>query len=122
MTLVDPHEEISRNTSRLICLTFSSELSGRRPSDFLPFKLLYYAHRDNGSFDTHIWMLKTLLGRSKDDPTTLRLYIVAASFPKMKHRMKNRFISERYFHCLIGMDLKTFDFTEPPYIDSEGPL
>jgi hypothetical protein len=76
-------------------------------------------------------MLKTLLGRSqqsKEGSTTLNLYIVAASFPKMKHRMNNRRLSKHYLSCLTEMKLKTSHFTEPPHVatataepDSENP-
>ena len=65
-------------------------------------------------------MLKTLLGQSRHNPNTLRLYIVAASFPKMLHRMKIR-LSEHYFDCLNGIESGTFGFTEPPCIATKKP-
>jgi len=90
-------------------------MSGRCFGDFLPFKLSCHARRGNESFDTHIWMLKTLLGRSGKDTKTLQLYIIAASIPKMLYRME-RHISTCYFDCLTNMKLTTFDFPEPPHM------
>ena len=60
------------------------------------------------------------------DAKTLPLYIVAASFPKMNHRMRSPRLSQHYFDCLTGMELKDFGFTEPTHIgtvetNSENP-
>jgi hypothetical protein len=61
-------------------------------------------------------MLKTLLGRrSVEDLQTFRLYVIAASFPKMLSRMANRLVSERYLSCLLNLRETTFKFIEEPY-------
>ena len=63
-------------------------------------------------------MLKTLLGRvgqSKFAFDTLQSYIIAASFPKMLHRMDNRrTLAKCYYDCLIKTESKTFDYRDPP--------
>jgi hypothetical protein len=69
-------------------------------------------HRGKESFDTHVWMLKTLLSRSlpEEDQTHFLKYITAASFPKMIRRMDDKQISVPYYACL--QNLKTFPFIE----------
>ena len=64
-------------------------------------------------------MLKTLIGRK--DLKRLQLYIIAASFPKMLHRITNNRVSVKYFDCLQDMKLDTISFTEPPKVATTGP-
>src|ERR1700679_4144726 len=100
------------------CLTLTSRLSGGHSSDILPSKPSCYIYRGKESFDTHIWMLKTLLGQSVTDPKkdTFQLYVVAACFPKMLRRMETEGIPKLYFDCLLGLKSKTFGYIEQPYI------
>ena len=74
----------------------------------------YHAHRGNESFDTHVWILKTLLeraGKSEDDLDTFFHYIIAVSFQKMNARMTNKHISTTYYGCL--QNLTTFPYLGP---------
>ena len=68
------------------------------------------------SFDTHIWMLKTLLGISKDLKSFNR-YVISASFPKMCRRLDGGPILKCYFNCLLNLEKTTFQFIKYP--DSE---
>lgn len=63
---------------------------------FLLPKLICHAHRGKETFETHIWMLKTLLARSQCDLDTLQHFSIAASFLKMLSRMDNRFVSQPF--------------------------
>jgi hypothetical protein len=68
--------------------------------------LPYHAHRQEESFETHVWMLKTLLGRvaeSERHLNTFHEYIIAVCFKKMAKRMENKEISVLYFHCLTNL-------------------
>jgi hypothetical protein len=85
----------------------------------------YHAHRGKESFDTHVWILETLLTRTRisrpnnrdddskpdSDVDIFQYYIIAASFPKMINRMKNKLISTSYYDCL--QHLTTFPFIPP---------
>jgi hypothetical protein len=76
--------------------------------------LSYHTHRGEEPFDTHVWILKTLLertGNSEDDMDAFHHYIIAACFPKMNSRMTDKFISTTYYDCLLN--LKTFSFIPP---------
>ena len=104
-------------------MTLSSKLSGTWPGDFLPSNPschYYDSHRGNESFDTHIWMLKTFLGRSRssDGLKTLQLYSIAASFRKMLSRMENRRIAKTYLNCLTNLKSRTFELIELPHIET----
>ena len=73
--------------------------------------LSYHAHRGRESFETHVWMLKTLLWqskRSKEDVDAFLLYGIAVSFGKMKARMANKHFSVPYLRCLLKQT--TFPF------------
>lgn len=63
-------------------------------------------------------MLKTLIGRSSqpEGRTTLSLYVIAVSFPKMLRRMHGSRITKCYFDCLQRLKSKTFEFVEQPNI------
>ena len=56
-------------------------------------------HRGTASFDTHAWMLKSLLRHSKGHHDLFQLYVVAADFKKMLARM-NHPVSTQYLACL----------------------
>ena len=108
-------------------MTLSSKNNGGCSGEFLPLKLSCHAHRGNQhkrSFDTHIWMLETLLGKlvgereSRDDLKTFESYVIAASFPKMLHRMNGGRISKRYFDCLKRLESTSFEFLEQPDIET----
>jgi hypothetical protein len=80
----------------------------------------YHAHRGKESFETHVWMLKTLLGQlpaqaatpnSRDLRDEFSLYIIAASFPKILVRMKRK-VSIDYF-CSLQKVTK-FPFIQLP--------
>ena len=97
------------------CLTFSSKLIGECFSDF-PGLLLIPAQRGRESFNTHVWMLKTLLGQSVDSQKSQNaflLYIIAISFEKMNRRMMNELFSAPYKACLL--EQKTFAFVKLPF-------
>jgi hypothetical protein len=74
-------------------------------------------HRGKEAFDTHVWMLKTLLSRleeSLENREHFLRYIIAVSFPKMKRRMDNKQYSAPYYACL--QDLETFAFIKLPFV------
>jgi hypothetical protein len=80
--------------------------------------LSYHAHRGKESFDTHVWMVKTLLGQPEVDErddleanqkSDLLFYIIAASFRKMEYRLTKPTISEQYFDCLTKMTAFSFN-------------
>lgn len=102
-------------------LTLSSKLSGECSGDFLLFIFSYHAHRGpgRGTFDTHIWMLQTLLQRSSG-LQDLQLYVIAASFPKMLFRMNNRRIAKHYFECFRKLESMDFEFVEHPSTATTG--
>ena len=81
---------------------------------FLDYYLSYHAHRRKESFETHVWMIKSLLGQSKHEKgrVDFMLYIIASCFKKMVYRIDNR-RSETYYDCLQG--IKTFTFTKLPF-------
>jgi hypothetical protein len=84
--------------------------------------LLYHAHRGKESFDTHVWILKTLLERtpnSVEDMDTFHHYIIAVSIQKMNSRMTNDIISTLYYDCL--QDLPTFPYIRPKELESGCP-
>jgi hypothetical protein len=93
---------------RPVCLTLSSKLIGAFSSDLLDY-LSYQTHRGKESFDTHVWMLKTLLRPSAEDFPPFHLYVMAICFPKMIRRMKKPF-SVIYMACLQKLD--TFPFIQ----------
>ena len=96
-------------------LTFSSNSIGECSSDFPGLPPIVHARRGRESFETHVWMVKTLLGRSaksKEDLDTLFLYAIAVSFQKMNTRMTDKRFSEPYYHCLLNRT--TFPFIELP--------
>jgi hypothetical protein len=73
--------------------------------------LSHHAYRGDESFDTHVWMLKTLLGQLTESQTHLDsflLYVIAASFRKMDARMTNKRFSTPYFNCLQSQTTFTF--------------
>ena len=71
--------------------------------------LSYHAHRGKEPFDTHAWMLKTLLRPSEEKFPPFFLYVIAASFPKMIRRTTKR-LSATYMASLL--EQKTFAFIE----------
>jgi hypothetical protein len=85
------------------------------PVIFLDY-LSYHAHRGKESFDTHVWMLETLLGRSAGwrsaesqiHPKDFLLYVIAASFEKMNIRITNKRVSTTYSECLKSQTTFTF--------------
>jgi hypothetical protein len=68
---------------------------------------LYRAHRGEESFDTHAWMVQTLLGRVEDNNNDsvdeFLHYIIAISFEKMNIRT-TKSLSKRYLECLTNLD------------------
>jgi hypothetical protein len=50
--------------------------------------------------DVHLWILCELLIQSKVDIKPLQLYIIAACFLKIRHRMKDKNISKAYYNSL----------------------
>ena len=76
--------------------------------NFLDY-LSYLAHRGKESFDTHAWMLRTLLQPSTDRFSPFLLYVIAVSFPKMIRRTKKH-LSTTYMDSLLK--LKSFAFIE----------
>ena len=78
---------------------------------FLDCYLSYHRHRGRESFETHVWMLKTLLEQSRvsdEDLEAFELFSIASSFDKMNMRMTNKRISAPYLHCLLTQT--TFPF------------
>jgi hypothetical protein len=72
-----------------------------------------YAHCDRSkeTFETHAWMVKTLLRRSSDSPSdkaTFLLYIIAASYRKMNTRITK---VTAYYDCLQKLSSQTPSFT-----------
>jgi hypothetical protein len=67
--------------------------------DYLLSKLICHIIRGTESFDTHVWILKSLLRQSEGHLETLQLYVVAADFKKMLARMKHP-VSTHYLACL----------------------
>lgn len=64
-------------------------------------------------------MLKTLIGKSANDPKTLEYYVIAASFPKMLRRLNGTHIPRIYFDCLSGLsrlESKSLSFLDQPVI------
>jgi hypothetical protein len=83
-------------------------------SDFQGLPFSYHAYRGKESFDTHVSMVKTLLGRSAESQKNqddFFLYIIAASVGKMDSRM-NKKISNLYSNCLCS--LTKFPFSKLP--------
>ena len=73
-----------------------------------------YSHCDRGkeTFETHVWMLKTLLrgsAKSLPDKKAFLDYVIAASYRKMYSRMTKITL---YYDCLQNQ--KTFSFKLPP--------
>jgi hypothetical protein len=93
---------------RPMCLTLSSKIIGACSSDLLDY-LSSRTHRGKESFDTHVWMLKTLLQPSAEEFPPFTLYVIAVSFPKMIRRMKKH-LSVTYMASLLK--LRTFPFME----------
>lgn len=70
-----------------------------------------HTNRGKETFETHSWMLKTLLRQSVDlaNKNAYINYVIAASYRKMNLRMTK---VTAYYDCL--QNLKTFPFTLPP--------
>jgi hypothetical protein len=65
-------------------------------------------YRTTESFNTHAWMLKSLLRLSKDHLETLQLYVVAADSSKMLARMVHP-VSTQYLACFQRLKSRTFE-------------
>ena len=78
--------------------------------DYLSYR--DHAQRRKESFDTHVWMLETILRQSQERPNDFILYVIAVSFQKMCHRMTNKQFSTPYKACLLRLKQKNFAFVE----------
>jgi hypothetical protein len=93
------------------------------PVIFLDY-LSYHAHRGRESFDTHVWMVKTFLGRSskswenKDD---FKYFVLAASVGKMNMRFRKP-LSKQYYNCLLKLKTTVFAYKKLPEGDSDRNL
>jgi hypothetical protein len=79
---------------------------------FLNYLIFMHIDRGKETFETHSWMLKTLLRQSALDTPNKNAYInyvIAASYRKMKFRMTK---VTAYYDCL--QNVKTFPFSLPP--------
>ena len=88
------------------CLKFSSDHIGECSVIFLDY-LSYHTCRCKESFETHIWMVKTLLEKFEEldeEADSFLDYIVAISFQKMNRRMEDKDVSLTYYNCLQNWD------------------
>lgn len=80
-----------------------------------------HSHRGKESFDTHVWILKILLEhsmKSRSDRDNFMLYIIAASFEKMRTRLTKR-NSKLYLSCLQNQTAFAFKKL-PSEVPNEG--
>ena len=72
--------------------------------------------REEQPLDIHLWFLGKFLIKSKFDMKALQLYVVAASFKKIRRRMNDsKQISKFNYDSLVTLDVVEFpEFSEPP--------